>query len=895
MVGKRIAFRAAIGTVAIRMIAVGTLAMGTLAMATVVPVPWMGIPQALAGTSQYAGGDGSPSHPYQIATLQELENMDSNLFHGVDPSTTCYELTANIDMTNAQWQPIPGFAGTFNGNGFALQNMSLFTTNHNTALFKSTTSSAMIENLILQNVSVAGNDYQTTAALVSNNAGTIDAVGVAGGAVNGGGYTANGGLVANNTGTIENSYSNAAMIGQSVSNNGGLVGINTGIIKDSYNAGSVTSGFGLVGNNSGSVVDSYYNVDVAAWSGAGSALHASQMTQQISFQNWDFSLIWGLSPTVNLGYPYLRIPAPVNLTVQGQTSSAVNIAWSAVPAASTYQVSLNGNILSANGSSPTYALSNLAPGQSYTVAITGVAADGRIGTPALLTVSIPVAPGSVTHTNVGPNGWTENWAPVSGATSYDVYLNQAKVGTVTNAVYNFTGEQLGTTYQVTVAAMNSLGLVSAPSTADTVTTAYSSSSIPTGLSHTNVTTSGWHETWNAVSDPQAGTVTYAVYLNGKSVATASTPSYDFTGEQPGTTYQVTVAAVNRLGQVGTQSNADTVTTMQPYHPYHPLSVATVSAWGGQYGVPYHALELQAVYGAGTYTWSLVSGQLPQGLQLAADGVISGTPTAPDGTYTFTVQVTAANGMARRPLSIAITGAPSLAVTRTALAADTVGRAYSAQLQGTGVEPLHWSVISGQLPKGLSLGAGGLLAGSPTEAGQFAFTVQVTDASGSHVTQPFVMDVVKPKAGERVILYGDSAWVVPAFVSHNTTYMPIWYVMQALHGFGIRSSWEGADWRLTTTTAGQAGAAGVGQPGASGSSGSGQQGASSVTGSAQSVGRGNIAIYLDGRLVMRVNGEAAADPSTHKATTYMPIWYVMQILKSMGLTSTWDGTTWTVSK
>jgi uncharacterized repeat protein (TIGR02543 family) len=57
-------------------------------------------------------------------------------------------------------------------------------------------------------------------------------------------------------------------------------------------------------------------------------------------------------------------------------------------------------------------------------------------------------------------------------------------------------------------------------------------------------------------------------------------------------------------------------------------------------------------------------------------------------------------------------------------------AYGAMLYAiNGVSPYSWSVISGRLPNGLTLGTNGQITGTPTEAGDFSFTVRVSD-SGS---------------------------------------------------------------------------------------------------------------------------------------------------------------------
>ena len=63
--------------------------------------------------------------------------------------------------------------------------------------------------------------------------------------------------------------------------------------------------------------------------------------------------------------------------------------------------------------------------------------------------------------------------------------------------------------------------------------------------------------------------------------------------------------------------------------------------------------------------------------------------------------------------------------------------YSDLLTVTGgTSPYTWSVSSGTLPPGLTLGAStGLLSGTPTTAGSYSFTVKVTDNSGLSDTEP----------------------------------------------------------------------------------------------------------------------------------------------------------------
>ncbi|QRQ99724.1 alpha-L-fucosidase [Dyadobacter sandarakinus] len=55
-------------------------------------------------------------------------------------------------------------------------------------------------------------------------------------------------------------------------------------------------------------------------------------------------------------------------------------------------------------------------------------------------------------------------------------------------------------------------------------------------------------------------------------------------------------------------------------------------------------------GGSTYTWSLLSGSLPDGLALSSDGKISGTPTR-EGDYTFTVQCNSGSESGQKTLSL----------------------------------------------------------------------------------------------------------------------------------------------------------------------------------------------------------------------------------------------------
>jgi hypothetical protein len=79
--------------------------------------------------------------------------------------------------------------------------------------------------------------------------------------------------------------------------------------------------------------------------------------------------------------------------------------------------------------------------------------------------------------------------------------------------------------------------------------------------------------------------------------------------------------------------------------------------GGLMGKPY-ADTLLTTGGTGVYTWQLVSGALPSGLTLAANGRITGIPEQ-TGSFTFTLRVTSGAQQQQQQFGVTIT-APTLA-------------------------------------------------------------------------------------------------------------------------------------------------------------------------------------------------------------------------------------------
>ena len=233
-------------------------------------------------------------------------------------------------------------------------------------------------------------------------------------------------------------------------------------------------------------------------------------------------------------------------------------------------------------------------------------------------------------------------------------------------------------------------------------------------------------------DTAAGSVPFGLSLNSNTGEITGTPTTDGT-------FTFTARVTDFKSRSSTQ---DLTITIQDSSI---LNIVTTILPDGTDGQSYSS-TLQASGGIPPFSWSTTSGSLPPGFALnQTTGVISGTPTT-SGTFAFTagVQDSAAQ-TATRPLSILVQP-PTLSIITTSLPGGVVAQSYSAPLQAAGgVSPFSWSVASGALPPGLTLGqTTGVISGTPTASGNFSFTAGVQDSAAQSATRALSI-LVQPGA------------------------------------------------------------------------------------------------------------------------------------------------------
>ncbi len=249
------------------------------------------------GTEKIAVGNGSGCYyeapvadpaKIQITTPQELQDMADDL-------TEDYELMNNLDMTGFDWTPIgaetanplTSFTGTFDGQFFTINNLTIIADSRLTAkpgMFGSF-HTGVIENVILDNVDITGEE-QSFCGMLADIApmfagqnklsatitqcrvqGTISRVPSPGQAQSWAGIVGrSNGNLATEFLTIERCSSDITIIcddGMGVGT-GGLVANFAGVITDSYSTGSITAtgtitdGGGAFGRTGLSVITNCY-------------------------------------------------------------------------------------------------------------------------------------------------------------------------------------------------------------------------------------------------------------------------------------------------------------------------------------------------------------------------------------------------------------------------------------------------------------------------------------------------------------------------------------------------------------------------------------------------------------------------------------------------------------
>jgi large repetitive protein len=393
---------------------------------------------------------------------------------------------------------------------------------------------------------------------------------------------------------------------------------------------------------------------------------------------------------------------------------------------------------------------NLAAGSAYTFKVTATSAAGTsAASTASTSASVNAAPSEPRNVTAvkGNTTATVSWdAPLdsrgSDVTGYTVTAytsGNVAAGTCTSVAPTetcvVTGLTNGTPYTFKVTATNGIG-TSAQSTASSAATPSTVPNAPTGVTvasgDAQVTVSFTAPTNNGGSSITGYTVTAS---DGSTISGTTSP-LTITGLTNGTAYTFTVKATNINGDSVASSASASVTPVAS-------SIPVLVTPGQPTGNPYvgSTLTSNVVFSGSptptqTYQWKVCESQTDLSSCTNISGATSASyiPTISELGKYIVVVATATN----RVGSVPETSNPTLViqpeidlVAPSPVPGATVGTAYVLSLAAAGgVGAFAYTVSNGSLPAGLTLDPStGQLAGTPTTAGTYTFTVRATDSNG----------------------------------------------------------------------------------------------------------------------------------------------------------------------
>ena len=397
------------------------------------------------------------NEPVNINNADDLIDFATKINNGTYSADTNAILTDNIDMSGKTYTPIGAlgadneYSGTFDGNGFEVQNLKISLTINCAGLF------GIVDGATIKNVGVTG-EIKTTGLFAGGivayaynnptiencwNKASITASGYYTGGIAGyfegtitncyntGTVTAEvqvGGIAGYIKGTITNCY-NTGKITANNSYAGGIAGrsySSNSTITNCYNTGTVSSYYdspgGIVGKNSGTITNCYYLSDSSSSAGGGiskmeTEFKSGEVTWLLNGSTsegvWkqtlgedDYPNFTGLVVYYDSNY-YNVIPAPKPEFTTSLTASSITVTLANYTADyGDTQYSLNGSDWQVSN-----VFDNLKANQSYTVYVkyagTGnylesdTAEKSVTTASASYTISIPSTPLTAGETNSG--------------------------------------------------------------------------------------------------------------------------------------------------------------------------------------------------------------------------------------------------------------------------------------------------------------------------------------------------------------------------------------------------------------------------------------------------------------------------------------------------------------
>jgi uncharacterized repeat protein (TIGR02543 family) len=424
-------------------------------------------------------------------------------------------------------------------------------------------------------------------------------------------------------------------------------------------------------------------------------------------------------------------------TVSGYTVTAFDVDGNPITNPPTCTVAVGTNACDITG---------LAVGVNYTFKVVANATPANSSASQLSTpenmISVPSTPNAPTVS--GGNGSaivSVGTAPSENGYAISSYVVTASSGgatctvTVPASSCTISGLTNGTSYTFTTQAVNQLGRSTASSASSA--TPSTKPSAPTNVVAAARDASA-EITFNAGATGGASIISYTVTSSPDgATATGTASPITVSNLQNGTAYTFTVTATNSNGPGAASNPSAAVTPRASSRP--ELSNSSVPNGAPEVGQTLTSSARFSGFPVPTITYQWLVCENATDIQSCTD--ISG---ANSSTFTVTgdqlgkfirVETVASNGLlpnAENTSSATAEISPEISLPApTGSTSAATGSSYTLNIQGSGGKaPFIYAISSGNPPIGLTLNtATGQIAGTPTTAGTYTFTVRATDSNG----------------------------------------------------------------------------------------------------------------------------------------------------------------------